>query len=137
MELKIEVNDEMFKDVAEKSLNALKPEQITEIMQQALLEYFRKDNYKAVESIMVNTSRSDYWNKEPTAFTKRIIESCDMSSLQEVIDKCIDQLKDKYNTILMRILTDMLISGLTNNYAFQESLKNIIYTELSEINNNG
>ena len=136
MELKIEVNDEMFKDVAEKSLNALKPEQITEIMQQALLEYFRKDNYKAIEGIIVNTSRSDYWSKEPSAFTKRIIESCDMSSLQEVVDKCIDQLKNKYNTILMRILTDMLTSSLTNNYTFQESLRNAIHAELSEINNN-
>ena len=135
MELKIEVNDEMFKDVAEKSLNALKPEQVTEIMQQALLEYFRKDNYKAIEGILVDSSRSDYWNKEPSEFTKKIIKSCDMSSLQEVVDKCIDQLKDKYDTILMSILTDMLTSGFTNNYAFQESLKTAIHTELVRINN--
>jgi len=135
MELKIEVNDEMFKDVAEKSLNALKPEQVTEIMQQALLEYFRKDDYKAVEGILVDAKRSDYWNKEPSEFTKKIIESCDMSSLQEVVDKCIDQLKDKYDTILMSILTDMLTSGFTNNYAFQESLKTAIRAELCRINN--
>ena len=135
MELKIEVNDEMFKDVAEKSLNTLKPEQVTEIMQQALLEYFRKDNYKAIEGILVDTSRSDYWNKEPSAFTKKIIESCDMSSLQEVVDKCIDQLKDKYDTILIRILTDMLTTGFIDNYAFRDSLKTTIHEELVRINN--
>ena len=134
MEIKFEVSDEMFKEVAENSLKALTPEQLTEICQQAVLEYFRKNNYEPVEKLIVDKGTYG-WDYDASNFTKRIIKSCDFSNLQEIVDKCIEQLSNKYDVLLKNIIADMLVTGLTDNYAFREALRNKIREEIYTINN--
>ena len=129
MELKVQVSDELFKDVAENSLRALKPEQLTEICQQAILEFFKRNNYDNVEKLIVDKGNYS-WDYKASDFTHRIIESCDFSKLQEVVDKCIEELTNNYESMIKNIIADMICNGLTNNYAFQESLKHIIREEI-------
>ena len=134
IEIKFEVNDEMFKEVAENSLRALTPEQLTEICQQAVLEYFRSKGDNAIERLIVD--KGNYgWDYNPSPFTKKIIESCDFSGLQEVVDKCIDKLKNNYDIVLKDILADMFVESLANNYAFNNSLKTTIRDQIRDMNN--
>lgn len=125
MEIKVEVSDELFKEVAENSLRVLTPEQLTDICKQAIAEYFRKDGYRAVEELLVD--KGDYnWDYRATNFTKKILESCDLSKLQDVIDQAIEKLKTNYDTLLKSMLTDLMVRGLADNYTFSQGIKDAL-----------
>ena len=130
MEIKIEVSDEMFMNVAENSLNALTPEQVTDICKQALLEYFRKDNYDAINKLIIEKGKYS-WDDNISIFGKQMLEKCDYSDLQEVVDKSIEMLKNNYKTLMERVVLNAIVSGLTSNCNFYDSVR---FT-LSEIMN--
>lgn len=134
MEVKFEISDEMFKDVAENSLKALKPEQLTEICQQAILEFLKKDDYENISKLIVDKGKYG-WDFKESEFTRKIIASCDFSKLQEFVDKCIEELINNYENIIKDIIADTLANGLTNNYAFNESLRHTIREEIIRMHN--
>lgn len=128
MEVKINVDESMFKDVLEGELAALSSEQVQEVLLSAIKEYFTIDNYKNLEKLLY-TKESRYYSSEriiASPFTKGIIEKCDYSKLQEVVDVSIEHLKTNSDHILKDILLESIMNGLTNTYQFKNDIRHVL-----------
>ena len=129
MEIKINVDESMFKGVLEKELLALTPDQIKELVMECIQEFFRKDDYANVENILVHGCKDTYaWGNERklTAFAEKLIEQLDFSGLQDVADKSVEYLKDNCNTLMQKIVMDMILKSLTNEYSFHRSVEEVV-----------
>ena len=49
------------------------------------------------------------------------------------MDKCIDHIKNNYDTLLKQVISEMIVSGLTNGYSFQDALKSTIDQKIYEL----
>lgn len=127
--LTVNVDETLFNDELKSQLEALKPEEVKEVLLKCIYEYFSKDNYANIEKLLI--TKSD-WNRSniPTRFTEKIIEACDYSALQEIVDKSIEIMKNKYDIILKDTLSDVLLKGMTDNYFFKSSLQRTIQEQI-------
>ena len=132
MEIKINVDESMFKNVLENELKALKPEEIHEVLVECIKNYFTQNNYENINKLLFEKNGAHYG---PTIissdFTKAMIESCDYSELQEIVNESIKILKNDYKNILNNILTDALIHGLVNSYTMTSVLRDTIQIEMN------
>lgn len=136
MEVKINVDDQKFNELFEKELDALSEKDIHNIFEECVKEYLSKDNYKAVEELLVQP-KQDYWSPSlPTVFTQKMVEKCDVSKLQDVVDICIKELKTNYETILRNLLSNLLVSGIINNCHFQSSVTEVVNQKIYEVLSN-
>ena len=131
MDVTINVDEEMFKEVLEKELVALPKEKIQEILVKAIEAYFSKNNYEMIDKLLIEKNSYKWDNPDcPTEFTKQLIENTDHSKLQDIVDKCIEKLSNNYEKILITMLTNIFTQGLVDDYNFQTQLKKIINDEL-------
>lgn len=140
MEIKINVDENMFSEVVESELKALKPEEIKEVVLKCISEYLRSNNYEAIKELMTTESKSSYGyysNRELSLFAQKAIEECDFSELQDVVDKSISLVKENYKDLLMNCITKSLVEALTNNYAFQDGIKRSIDNYIYTMRSNG
>ena len=142
MQLTINVDETMFKDVLDNELKALSPEDLKNVMTECIKEYFTANDFKNLEPLIIQETKSRYnWNtqKEATLFATKLIESCDYSQLQLVVDEAIKELQKNYRSILEDILLKTLVQGFTSNYAISSqlemSVRDIIYRVERERNN--
>lgn len=135
MQVSIEVNEEQFKDLLEKELKDLPKETLQEILVQSIKEYFVQDGFKNLNVFLVDNERYGYGVKGPSRFLECMMEKCDYSGLQEVVDKMIDDLKENYRKILLEILSDRLTSGIMNTTSFRNGVEEVIREEVWKMNN--
>ena len=135
MDITINVDESQFKEILDKELKALKPEELHEVLIQCIKEYFTIDNYKNLEHLLVENRGGYYGNKVPTEFTIALVKSCDYSKLQEVADACCEKLKTDHDTILKEIMLNAIVSGLTNNFYIHDMISTTIKNEIYSINN--
>ena len=134
MEVKINVDESQFKDLLENELKALKPEELHEIMLECIKGYFTQNNYENLEPLLVKTKNQYGWaERSASDFTRGIIAGCDYSKLQDVVDLCIDKLKENHDHILKEILLESIVSGLTSSYRFKDEIDSAIREELYRI----
>ena len=128
MEIKITVDESMFKDVLDKELNALTPEEIHEVLVSCIKEYFTQNNYANIEKLITTTNNYGWGGTDKTVseFTNKLIASCDYSGLQEVVDKAVEDIKDKHEYIMKDLIRDMIVKSLTDSFAFKSSVENSI-----------
>lgn len=119
MEVKIQVDETKFKDVLENELDAFNPEDLHDIIAECIGEYFRENNYKALEKIMFD---SGFYRDTPSALLKEAITKCDYSGLQDVVDAMIDRLRNNYQDILSEVLWSQISKALVNSYGLQDSM---------------
>lgn len=136
MQVSIEVNEEQFKDLLEKELKDLPKETLQEILIQSIKEYFVQDGFKNLNVFLVESERYGYGVKGPSRFLERMMEKCDYSGLQEMVDSMIKDLKENYHTILMEILSDRLVSGLMDTTSFRTGVEETIRDHIWKMNNN-
>lgn len=136
MEVKIEVNEEQFKDLLEKELTDLPKETIQNILIESIKEYLKEDDYKNLNAFLVNKECNHYSNYsiQPSQFFYSMLENCDYSSLQEVADNMIKDLKENYQQILIQVLSNQLANGIANNDVFRANLRDVIDQELYKRN---
>ena len=125
MDLHITVSDEQFKEIIDKELAALKPEEIHDVIIEAFKTYFTENKY-AVEHLLFGQTRTSYDVDKPSEFTKAVIESCDFSELQPEVDKSIELLKGRFNSILKSLILDSMTKTICDSYGFQQSIRNTI-----------
>lgn len=128
MEVKINVDEAMFKEILDKELSALTSEEIHEVIVHCIKEYFTKDDYANIEKLIV-TQQYSRWNgqeKVVSEFTRKLIASCDYSGVQDVVDKAIETLKNKYDVLLKDLIRDMIIQSLSNSCGFRTAMENSI-----------
>jgi len=137
MEVKINVDEAMFKDILENELKALPKEKIQEALVESIKEYFRSCDYDAIKKLLIieKPYYSRYDCDKPSPFAKNLIESADLSGLQDVIDKCIETLKTNYEEILKKVILESIISGFTNSGTFQNAVELAITAEINKLEN--
>ena len=130
MEVKIQVDETKFKDVLENELDAFNPEDLHDIIAECIGEYFRSNNYKALEKIMFD---SGFYRDTPSALLKEAVTKCDYSGLQDVVDAMINRLRNNYQDVLAEVLWLQISRTLANSYGIQDSMNaailNAIETE--------
>ena len=135
MEVKINVDDAKFNELFEKELDALSKEDMHNIFEECIKEYFRKNNYAVIDSLIMEKDNSYNWGnvKKPTDFTKRMVELCDMSKMQEIVDACIDKLRDDYMNLLKEVISDAILHGLMDSYNMKRSMEDAIRETIYKI----
>lgn len=135
MEVKINVDESRIPEILEKELNALNAKEIHEIVIECIKQYLSQDNYKNTERLFVyeRVDRYGYNKDEPTDLLYKILkENMDYSSLQNIVDKCIDELKNNYESLLIKVITEMIASSLADTY----NMKEILLKTISSYQNN-
>ena len=130
MEVKINVDESRIPEILEKELNALNAKEIHEIVIECIKQYLSQDNYKNTERLFVYKQKDHYGYTQdtPTDLLYKILkEDMDYSSLQNTVDKCIDELKNNYERLLIKVITEMIASSLANTYNMQEIILKNIY----------
>ena len=134
MEVKIQVDETKFKDVLENELAAFSPEDLHDIIAECIGEYFRSNNYKAIEKIMFDQG---FYRDTPSALLKEAVTKCDYSGLQDVADAMIDRLKNNYQDVLAEVLWMQISKALVNSYALQDSMSVAIMNAIDNERNKG
>lgn len=139
MEIKINVDETKFKDVLEKELNAFSKEELHEIIRNCLVEYLR-DN-EIVKNLFVEEKKISYYSssteKVPSEVLIQAAKTFDLSpAVNEIGDLMINTLKNNHKEILEKLLLNLLVEGIANNYYMQEKLKTSVFDVMSRINNN-
>lgn len=130
MEVKINVDESRIPEILEKELDALDPKEIHEIVIECIKQYLSQDNYKNTERLFIYNEENDYGccRDMPTDLLYKILkENMDYSSLQNVVDKCIDELKNNYERLLIKVITEMIASSLVDTHNMKEAILNTIY----------
>jgi hypothetical protein len=133
MEVKINVDESRIPEILEKELNALNAKEIHEIVIECIKQYLSQDNYKNTERLFVykEKDRYGYTQDTPTDLLYKILkENIDYSSLQNTVDKCIDELKNNYESLLIKVITEMIATSLANTYNMRGILSEIINQKL-------
>lgn len=130
MEVKINVDESRIPEILEKELNALNPQEIHEVVIECIKQYLSQDNYKNTERLFVYEEKDHYgyYHDKPTILMDKILkEDMDYSSLQSVVDKCIDELKNNYEHLLIKVITEMIASSLADTHSMRDVILNAIY----------
>lgn len=123
MQVTINVDETMFAEVLDKELMALSSDDLKKIILEVISEYFRRDNYKHTEELIFKNSSSVYYNKEFTSLMNQMVKSADYSGLQDIVDKCIEEVKSNYEHLLIKSISAAIIGGLTYDYQFSEAVR--------------
>ena len=135
MQVTINVDETMFAEVIDKELQALSSDDLKKVVLKAISEYFRQDNYKHTEELIFKNPSSAYYNKEFTPLMNQMVKSADYSGLQDIVDKCIDEVKSNYEHILIKSISAAIIDGLTNDYQFSQAVRDEVAVVLSNQKN--
>ena len=137
MNITINIDENMFGEVIEKELKALPKEKIQDIIIQGIGEYLRIDDYKNIKPLIVkNHNGYSYYDNEPSDLLIDIMKRTDVSKLQDIADKCIDALSNDYDHILVKVLSNILITGLLSSSNMRDSLDDVIKESIYKYLNN-
>lgn len=132
MIVELNIDETGFKELLEGHLADLPKEAIHDIIIQSIKEYFSQDNYKNIESVLFDKR---YNEKTANENLRKIINDCDCSRLQDVVDASIKNLIENNEVILKKLIMESLADKLVNTYAFRESIQSSIYNILNNRQN--
>ena len=126
MELKINVDETMFKDVIEKELKAFSSEELHEIIRECIAEALRNNNI--LKGLFIKPKTHSYSSDEPTQVLLEAAKSIDLSPAYEEIQKMmITELKMNYSELLQRIMMKTMVDGLCNDWGFRNNLESAVH----------
>lgn len=136
MQVVINMDDEKFDQLFGDEVGKLDPREIKEIFAECIKAYFEQNNYQNIERLITEKDGSYYSSKPKfTWFGQKLIEHCDYSKLQEVVDKVIDNMVNNHETLLKEMLFEVISRGFTNSYSMQEAFKNSILPLTMDVEN--
>ena len=137
MEIKINVDETMFKDVLENELKAFSKEELHEIVRECIVEALHNDNI--LKNIFV-VSEKDYWGNythKPSEVMIEAARSIDLSpAYTEIKDEMIATLKRDYHGVLERAMSGLIIDGIANDYEFRNRMERTVSDVLCRRNSN-
>ena len=142
IQVTVNIDEKMFDESIGGALKSLKPEEMSEMLTNCIKEYLLGKNSKGennIEKIIYDEENSYFGNGrtlKPSYFTKTMLEKLDYSALQEVVDKCINELKENHKDILEKVMLEMIVKGLKSTYNFNEILKDSIKNIICDMNYN-
>ena len=138
MELKINIDETMFKDVLEKELKAFSSEELHEIIRECIVEALKTDG--SLKNLFIKPKRYSYDSDEPTQVLIEAAKNINLSpAYNEIQEMMIEELKTNYNKILQKIMLKTMVDGLCSDWNFRSNLSSaideIVYQRLNSINN--
>lgn len=142
MEVKIDVDETMFKDVIEKELKAFSKEEVHQIVREMIIEYLKTDGVMQSFFLKRNT-KVDYYGRnigDDMIAGPLLVDAVKTMNLSEafkdVEETMIKEIKDNHKEILEDIMLKTITKALTSDYDFQNTLANSIECILIARNNN-
>lgn len=139
MEIKFEINDEMFDPTFKNALENLSLEQKQEILLKGFKEYMQtdkcKENFKNVffDGFGYYNSSLKFSDEGSKIVSKAIME--DKEFKDSIINLIKEIMEDKGKEILIASLKNILLAGLYDNTTFIDGLRNTIATDINVIIN--
>lgn len=144
IQVTVNIDEKMFDDSIGATLKEMKPEEIQDMISNCIREYLLGKNSEGnnnIETLLYDVEKTYYGgsNLKPSYFTRSMLEKLDYSGLQDVVDKCVNDLKENHREIIEKILLEMMVEGLTRTYCFdnviERTVKDIIINRESNDNN--
>ena len=134
MELKINIDETMFKDVLEKELKAFSSEELHEIIRECIVEALKTDG--SLKNLFIKPKRYSYESDEPTQVLFEAAKNIDLSpAYEEIKEKMISELKTNYSELLQKIMLKTMVDGLCNTYSFRSNVEDSISEILTRMHN--
>lgn len=137
MELKIQIDEVMFKDVIEKELNAFSKEELHAIVRECIVHAMQ--NEELFKSLFIQKRVHGCYSApqtEPTQLMFDAAKTFDLSpAFQEIQAKMIDELKTNYKNIIETVMLRTIVNGLCYTSDFQSSMEEAVYKILAQNKN--
>lgn len=138
MEIKINVDETMFKDVLENELNAFSKEELHEIVRECIIEALHNDG---VLRNLFTQKEIDYWGnakyEKPSQIVIDAAKSIDLSSAYtEIKEEMIDTLKKDYRNVLENAMSRLIVSGIADDSQFRHRIEDVVRDTLRRMHNN-
>lgn len=125
MELKINIDETMFKDVLEKELKAFSSEELHEIIRECIVEALKTDGI--LKSLFIKPKRYSYESDEASQVLFEAAKNIDLSpAYEEIQEMMITELKKNYDKLLQNIMLKTMTNGLCNDWNFRNNLQQAI-----------
>jgi len=125
MELKINIDETMFKDVIEKELKAFSREELHEIIRECIVEALKTDG--TLKSLFIKPKRYSYDSDEATQLLFEAARNINLSpAYEEVQEMMISELKNNYDKLLQNVMLTTMIDGLCDNWNFKNNLQSAV-----------
>lgn len=133
MELKINIDESMFKDVLEKELAAFSHEELHEIIRQCIVTALR-DN-ETLKGLFVRPKRYSYDSSEPTQIVQQAAAAIDLSpAYDEIRELMIAELKNNHRELLERVMMRSIVAGLCDDWQFRSAMESAVNQVLNQRN---
>ena len=129
MEIKLNVSDDRIKDFIEQEVNALTAEDLKNVFLECVREYFTKDDCKNLDKVLFKEERSYYGSSityELNSTARELFSKCDTSSLQEIVDKALEDLKENHHQIMMEYICSLISTGIQHSFHADKHLENTV-----------
>ena len=137
MKIEIEVNEEQFATVLQKTIAELPKEKLEELVLEGFRKYLETNPNKVVGMVAKFSS----WNNEivgPTpCFEKAITEVVKTDEMyRKLAEDMLQIIKDNYDHIIRDIMLKMMLQGFVRNQDFQADLETTIKSIMYQANQN-
>lgn len=135
IQLTINIDEKMFDESLGKTLQEMKPEELKDVITECIKQYFLTNN-ENIEKLLYEKRDTYYggYTLGPSIFTEKLIQNLDYSGLQEIADKCIEDLKKHYKDIIEKVLLEMMVEGLTDTYSFNDKVRQTMSDIMYSVN---
>lgn len=135
MEIKLNVDETQLKEVLDKQLAALTPEQLADLIKECITEYLRQNNGEVIKALFIERDYRgsfSYGNNKPTRLTEEIVKKIDFS---EVTDPIVAEMKEELRTNSRSILEGVLLKALTKSLFDSTRNQNWFFEEMFALHN--
>ena len=127
MKVEINIDETQFKELLDGHLSKLPEDAIKNIIVESIHEYFTHNNYEMIESLFIETKeRYGFREKSAAPFLQKLVEDCDYSKLQDVLDAAIYNLIENNETILKDMFIEAIADRMYNTYSFKDSVRKVL-----------
>lgn len=140
MDIKIEINEDQFRELLEKEFDNLSKETLHSILMKSFKEALVANDNKILKDLLMEKDDTRYYSSYkdhyiPTNFTKSIINSAtDTSKVQEIFDLMIDDIKENHREIMLQLFSSIVASSLADNWDFKTKLNCAIQEQINVYN---
>lgn len=127
MELKINIDETMFKEIIEKELNAFSKEELHSIIRDCLVEALK--NNETLKGLFTKQRCNVYGGleSEPTFLVVEAAKTINLSpAFEDIQTMMINELKNNYSDLLQRVMLKVMIDGLFYSNNFKDSLEEAV-----------
>lgn len=136
MELKINIDETMFKEVIEKELNAFSKEELHDIIRDCIAEALK--NNEALKKLFIRTDYNRYGNleQEPTPLVIEAAKNINLyPAFYDIQETMINELKNNYSKLLQKVMLQTMVDGLFYGSNFKDNLENAMTDILAKYTN--